>query len=119
MPEKKRAFDKETDVRKTVHLKLKISKVLDKSFGKTPEGQDARDEWLTELIENAHANHDAGELSENRASNPLAKFLKDNIDATAEERKISRNAAFDLEVAALTKGRDTRLSRATKATVEA
>ena len=41
------------------------------------------------------------------------------IEATAQERKISRNAAFDLEVAALTKGRDTRLERVTKATAEA
>ena len=71
------------------------------------------------LIEEAHANHDVGELSEDRAGNPLAKLLKKNIEATATDRKITRNAAYDLEVAALTAHAETRYKRTTTEQVEA
>jgi len=66
------------------------------------------------LIKDSHENHDIGELSKNRADNPLAKFLAKNIEATATDRKISRNAAYDLEVAALTSHAESRYKRTTE-----
>ena len=48
----------------------------------------------------------------------LAKLLKKNIEATAKDRKITRNAAYDLEVAALTSHAESRYKR-TQEQVEA